>query len=128
MNIGFVSTRLAGTDGVTLETIKWARICRDLGHNAFFCAGQLDPEIQPGTIVPEAHFAHPEVVALQQKCFGTHTRTPVTTDQLHDLRRRLKGRHHRVREEILPRYAGSAKRRHDPHEPAAGHGADRVHR
>ncbi|MGO9527813.1 MAG: glycosyltransferase [Verrucomicrobiia bacterium] len=90
MNIGFVSTRLAGTDGVTLETIKWARICRDLGHNAFFCAGQLDPEIQPGSIVPEAHFAHPEIVALQQKCFGTHTRTPVTTDQLHDLRRRLK--------------------------------------
>jgi hypothetical protein len=28
MNIG-VSTRLAGTDGVTLETIKWARVCRD---------------------------------------------------------------------------------------------------
>jgi hypothetical protein len=40
MNIGFVSTRLAGTDGVTLETIKWARICRDLGHNVFFCAAR----------------------------------------------------------------------------------------
>ncbi|MGD1018916.1 MAG: glycosyltransferase family 4 protein [Verrucomicrobiia bacterium] len=90
MNIGFVSTRLAGTDGVTLETIKWARICRDLGHNVFFCAGQLDPEIQPGTIVPEAHFTHPEIVALQQKCFGAHTRVPETTDRLHDLRRRLK--------------------------------------
>ena len=45
---------------------------------------------RPSTIVPEAHFAHPEIVALQQKCFGAHTRTPVTTDQLHDLRRRLK--------------------------------------
>jgi hypothetical protein len=90
MNIGFVATRLAGTDGVTLETIKWARISRDLGHNAFFCAGQLDPEIQPGTIVPEAHFTHPEIVALQQKCFGAHTRAPETTGQLHDLSRRLK--------------------------------------
>jgi glycosyltransferase involved in cell wall biosynthesis len=90
MNIGFVSTRLAGTDGVTLETIKWARICRDLGHNTFFCAGQLDPEIQPGSIIPEAHFTHPEIVAVQQKCFGAHTRAAETTEQLHDLRRRLK--------------------------------------
>ena len=70
MNIGFVSTRLAGTDGVTLETIKWARICRDLGHGAFFCAGQLDPEISPSVLLPEAHFTHPEIVALHQKCFG----------------------------------------------------------
>jgi len=90
MNIGFVSTRLAGTDGVTLETIKWARICRDLGHNAFFCAGQLDPEISPGVLLPEAHFTHPEIVALHQKCFGVHTRSAETTEQLHELRGRLK--------------------------------------
>jgi glycosyltransferase involved in cell wall biosynthesis len=90
MNIGFISTRLAGTDGVTLETIKWARICRELGHNAFFCAGQLDPEISPGVLVPEAHFTHPEIVALHQKCFGVHTRTAETTEQLHELRGRIK--------------------------------------
>src|ERR1039457_3640092 len=90
MNIGFVSTRLAGTDGVTLETIKWARICRDLGHSTFFCAGQLDPEISPGVLLPEAHFTHPEIVALHQKCFGVHTRSGETTDQLHELRGRLK--------------------------------------
>jgi hypothetical protein len=29
MNIGLVSTRLAGTERVTLETIKWAQVCRD---------------------------------------------------------------------------------------------------
>ena len=90
MNIGFVSTRLAGTDGVTLETIKWARTCRDLGHSTFFCAGQLDPEISPGVLLPEAHFTHPEIVALHQKCFGVHTRTVETTDQLHELRGRIK--------------------------------------
>ena len=90
MNIGFISTRLAGTDGVTLETLKWARICRDLGHQAFFCAGQLDPAINPSFLIPEAHFAHPEIVALQQKCFGVHTRSAETTEQLHALRGRLK--------------------------------------
>ena len=90
MNIGFISTRLAGTDGVTLETIKWARICRDLGHHPFFCAGQLDPEVRPGFVVPEAHFTHPEIVALQQKCFGVHVRARETTEQLHELRGRVK--------------------------------------
>ena len=90
MNIGFISTRLAGTDGVTLETIKWARICRDLGHSAFFCAGQLDPEISPCVLLPEAHFTHPEIVALHEKCFGVHTRAAETTEQLHELRGRIK--------------------------------------
>jgi mannosylglucosylglycerate synthase len=90
MNIGFVSTRLAGTDGVTLETIKWARTCRDLGHETFFCAGQLDPEIRPGFLLPEAHFTHPDIVALQQKSLGVRTRTAETTERLHELRRRLK--------------------------------------
>jgi len=75
---------------VTLETVKWARICRDLGHSAFFCAGQLDSEISPGVLVPEAHFTHPEIVALHQKCFGVHTRSAETTEQLHELRGRIK--------------------------------------
>jgi glycosyltransferase involved in cell wall biosynthesis len=90
MNIGFVSTRFAGSDGVTLETIKWARTCRALGHQVFFCAGQLDPEISPAVQLPELHFTHPEIVALHQKCFGVHTRPGETTDQLHGMRQRLK--------------------------------------
>jgi glycosyltransferase involved in cell wall biosynthesis len=90
MNIGFISTRLAGTDGVTLETIKWAQVCRELGHSTFFCAGELDPAISPGVLVPEAHFTHPEIVAIQQKCLGVHVRAPETTEQIHELRRRLK--------------------------------------
>jgi glycosyltransferase involved in cell wall biosynthesis len=90
VNIGFLSTRLAGSDGVTLETIKWARACRDLGHNTFFCAGQLDPEIKPGHLVPEAHFTHPEIEAVQKKCLGVRTRTAATTEEIHTLRRRLK--------------------------------------
>ena len=41
MKVGFVSTRLAGTDGVSLETCKWAEVARSLGHEVFYCAGQL---------------------------------------------------------------------------------------
>jgi len=90
VNIGFISTRLAGTDGVTLETIKWAHICRQLGHTVHFCAGELDADLKPGFLIPEAHFSHPSVVALQQQCFGVRTRSANTTDEIHRLARLLK--------------------------------------
>ena len=45
MRIGFLSTRLAGTDGVSLETRKWAKVTQRLGHQVFFCAGQLDDDV-----------------------------------------------------------------------------------
>ena len=41
-NIGFVSTRFAGTDGVTLEASKWAQVLKRMGHNNFWFAGLLD--------------------------------------------------------------------------------------
>lgn len=90
MNIGFISTRLAGTDGVTLETEKWARVCRELGHHTFFCAGLLDPDFQPSMLIPEAYFGHPDVLAIQQRCLGTRVRPPEVTDLIHAMRQRLK--------------------------------------
>ena len=41
--IGFISTRLAGTDGVSLETAKLTTILERLGYQSFYCAGELDP-------------------------------------------------------------------------------------
>jgi hypothetical protein len=35
-NVGFVSTRFAGTDGVSLETAKWADVFEGVG---FSCSG-----------------------------------------------------------------------------------------
>ena len=35
-NVGFISTRLAGTDGVSLETWKWADVFEKEGFNCFF--------------------------------------------------------------------------------------------
>ena len=90
MNIGFLSTRLAGTDGVTLETAKWAKVCQQLGHKVFFCAGQLEDGLSPSLLVPEAHFTHPAVLAIQNKCFGVRTRPAHISDQIHELSRGLK--------------------------------------
>ena len=41
-NVGFISTRLAGTDGVSLETAKWANVFEQEGMACYFFAGELD--------------------------------------------------------------------------------------
>ncbi|MEE8480064.1 MAG: hypothetical protein V3T59_02360 [Desulfobacterales bacterium] len=35
-NVGFVGTRLMGTDGVSLEADKWADVFEKEGFNCFF--------------------------------------------------------------------------------------------
>lgn len=70
MRIGFIATRLNGTDGVTLEVEKWAKILTRLGHEIFYCAGELGGYAKNGTLIPELHFADQTVFALSQKAFG----------------------------------------------------------
>ncbi|RPI78225.1 MAG: glycosyltransferase family 1 protein, partial [Chloroflexi bacterium] len=41
LRVGIISTRLSGTDGVSLEVGKWACVLRRMGHELFFCAGEL---------------------------------------------------------------------------------------
>lgn len=71
MNIGFISTRIAGADGVSLEIAKLATILRRLGHECCYCAGELDAWASPGLLAPEMHFTHPEAVWIHDHCFGT---------------------------------------------------------
>ncbi len=42
LNIGFVSTRFSGTDGVSLESTKWAHVFEEQGHQCFWYAGRLN--------------------------------------------------------------------------------------
>ena len=70
MKIGFISTRIAGLDGVSLEIDKWATVLRRMGHEPCFCAGELDQDAQPGMAVPEFHFRHPDAMAIGQEAFS----------------------------------------------------------
>jgi glycosyltransferase involved in cell wall biosynthesis len=70
MKIGFISTRLAGTDGVSLETAKWAQVARSLGHEVYYCAGQLEDDAPNPTLIPELHFRDPEAMAVGELVFG----------------------------------------------------------
>jgi glycosyltransferase involved in cell wall biosynthesis len=70
MRIGFISTRLNGTDGVSLEVEKWAKVLRRLGHELFYCAGELGGYASGGTLIPQLHFKHQSIVSLGQRAFG----------------------------------------------------------
>mgnify|MGYP005859203733 CR=1 FL=1 len=72
MRIGFLSTRIAGADGVSLEIAKLATICRRLGHAVCYCAGELEPWLAAeGMLAPAMHFAHPEARWIHDHSFGT---------------------------------------------------------
>ncbi len=90
MRLGFVSTRFAGLDGVSLEAAKWAAIYRRLGHEVVYCAGERDADAEPGCTVPEMHFAHPAVRALQRAAFGPEPPEPGWRDALTRLAQRLR--------------------------------------
>lgn len=70
MNFGFVSTRFAGTDGVSLESLKWAEVLARDGHRCFWFSGLSDRPEEISMVVPEAHFAHPEIEAISAAVWG----------------------------------------------------------
>lgn len=67
--IGFISTRFAGTDGVSLETSKWATVLERLGHECFYFCGQCDRPAEKSYVVPEAFYRHPEIDAINQVAY-----------------------------------------------------------
>ncbi|MBN1444170.1 MAG: glycosyltransferase family 4 protein [Planctomycetes bacterium] len=87
---GFVSTRLAGTDGVSLEAAKWASVFAREGLPCYYFAGELDRPAERCFVVPEAHFRHPEIRRIEQDCFSARTRAPDVTARIHQLKDRLK--------------------------------------
>jgi glycosyltransferase involved in cell wall biosynthesis len=88
--IGFISTRLAGTDGVSLETRKWSNILTGLGHECFYFAGESEWPEERSYVVPEAHFNHPEIQALNVDLFDDYMRSPQTSQRIQALQWHLK--------------------------------------
>lgn len=87
----FVGTRFAGTDGVSLETAKWARILQELGFESVYFCGQSDRPAEHSYIAEEAFFEHPDIAALQDQCFRTTRRTREITAEIQRLVALLKG-------------------------------------
>ena len=89
-NIGFVSTRLAGIDGVSLETNKWVEVFESSGHSCFWLSGELDTSPDKSFLVPEAHFKHQQNIWINDQVIGTVGRKASVTNLIHDLRSYLK--------------------------------------
>ena len=75
LNIGFISFRFSGTDGVSLETAKWAEILEEMGHKCFYFAGECDRPQDRSMIVEKAHFQHPEIKRRHQGFWNSEERS-----------------------------------------------------
>jgi len=114
-HIGFISTRFAGTDGVSLETAKWATVLEGMGHACFYFCGECDRPQGKSYLVPEAFYrhptieainevvytgkwgqlhqgrrAHPEIEKLYQDFFSIYIRPAHITKQVHEIKNYLK--------------------------------------
>ena len=88
--IGFISLRFAGTDGVSLETAKWASILQGEGHECFYLAGEIDTPPEKSMEDPLLHFQSPIIKNLNKKIFGHNLRTRETTEVIGELKKTIK--------------------------------------
>lgn len=90
INIGFISTRFAGTDGVSLETEKWAEVLEQLGHSCFYFSGKSDRPEEKSSVFPEAFYRHPEIKEMHDRFYANEVRTPEQTAWIHEKTRVFK--------------------------------------
>ncbi len=88
--IGFVSTRFAGTDGVTLEANKWADVLMENGYEVYWFAGELNKPENNSFLVPESHFKNPINQEINNQIFGKKSRSSQLTDKIQEIKGRLK--------------------------------------
>src|SRR5574341_912315 len=90
-NIGFVSTRFRGRDGVSLETEKWLEILGRLGYRCFLFGGDCnEDEKDYSYLVPEAHFLHADIQEIHTASFTLPHRPPEITRRIHLIKDHLK--------------------------------------
>jgi glycosyltransferase involved in cell wall biosynthesis len=86
INIGFISFRIQGTDGVSLEISKWADVLEEMGHKCFYFSGFSDRPSDRSMVVEEAHFLEPENREYYHKFFNSTKRTREETKWIHSRR------------------------------------------
>jgi glycosyltransferase involved in cell wall biosynthesis len=89
-NIGFIGTRFAGTDGVSLEAAKWAQVLWDHRHVSYWYGGKLDTNPEVSKLVPHAHFGHPDIQWINGRIFGKNTRSSEVTHRIYAISEHLR--------------------------------------
>jgi glycosyltransferase involved in cell wall biosynthesis len=80
--VAFVSTRIAGTDGVSLEIAKWAQVIEKMGVECYYITAESDRPDDRTVLIEEAHFNHPEILDISRRAFETERRTSGLTDDI----------------------------------------------
>jgi mannosylglucosylglycerate synthase len=92
INIGFVGTRFAGLDGVSLEAEKWAHVLKKMKHRVFWFGGEVEKTPECSMVVPEAHFKNERIAAINNEIYGKRVRSRSTTDEIYVLKEHLKNK------------------------------------
>jgi hypothetical protein len=100
--IGIVATRLAGTDGVSLETAKWVKVLTSLGYECVFFSGECEWPADQSYILPEAHFSHPDIYKLNHDLFDDYQRFLETSSEVNRLKELIKSHLHKFINEFKP--------------------------
>lgn len=83
--VGFISTRFAGTDGVSLESAKWAQVLWESdGKISHWYSGRSDRDPHISMCVPEAHFGHPENQWINARIWGVTHRDPFVSKRIRE--------------------------------------------
>ncbi len=88
--VGFVGTRFAGTDGVSLESAKWAKVLWDHRHVSYWYGGDLDTDLDISMLVPHAHFNNLDIKWINDRIYGHRTRDPEVTRLIYSISEHLK--------------------------------------
>jgi len=89
-NIGFVSTRFAGQDGVSLESAKWAEVLWEDDHVSYWYSGQSDRNPDISHVVPEAFFGFSENQWINERIWKGDSRDRFVTERIRALADYLK--------------------------------------
>ncbi len=90
LNIGFISTRFSGTDGVSLESAKWAEVLWEDRHVSFWYSGRSDRQEEIAHVVPEAYFGHPENIWINEQIWRCNSRSRLISDRIREMADYLK--------------------------------------
>ena len=88
--VAFVSTRIAGTDGVSLEIAKWARVIERMGIECYYITGESDRPAERTALIEKAHFNHPQILDISRRAFGTEQRDVQLTNDIAQLTRTIR--------------------------------------
>lgn len=90
LKIGFIGTRFAGLDGVSLETDKWVEVLEKMGHTAYWFAVKLNTPESRSYLCQKAFFKHPEINMINDTLKDKEIRDPSMTKKIMEIKNLLK--------------------------------------